>query len=95
MSRDRVIREVAGLRPYRAEGFVVRAERFGSKLLVHNYGHGGGGVTLSWGTADMAAELVIDSGPGGRCGSARGGGRRARDRPAAAAAGPHRDHPYP
>ena len=62
MSRDRVIREVAGLRPYRAEGFVVRAERFGSKLLVHNYGHGGGGVTLSWGTADMAAELVIDSG---------------------------------
>ncbi len=62
VSRDRIIREVAGLRPYRAEGFVVRAERFGSKLLVHNYGHGGGGVTLSWGTADMAAELVIDSG---------------------------------
>ena len=62
VSRDRIIREVAGLRPYRAEGFVVRAERLGSKLLVHNYGHGGGGVTLSWGTADMAAELVIDSG---------------------------------
>ena len=62
MSRDRIIREVAGLRPYRAEGFVVRAERLGSKLLVHNYGHGGGGVTLSWGTSDMAAELVIDSG---------------------------------
>ena len=62
VSRDRIIRAVAGLRPYRAEGFVVRAERLGSKLLVHNYGHGGGGVTLSWGTADMAAELVIDSG---------------------------------
>ena len=62
VSRDRIIREVAGLRPYRAEGFVVRAERFGSKLLVHNYGHGGGGVTLSWGTADMAADLVTGSG---------------------------------
>ena len=65
VSRDRVIREVAGLRPYRADGFVVRAERFGSKLLVHNYGHGGGGVTLSWGTADMAAQLVTDSGSEG------------------------------
>ena len=47
VSRDRVIREVVGLRPYRASGFVVDAERFGHKLLVHNYGHGGGGVTLS------------------------------------------------
>ena len=62
VSRDRVIRVVAGLRPYRAEGFVVRAERLAGKLLVHNYGHGGGGVTLSWGTAEMAADLVTYGG---------------------------------
>lgn len=62
VSRGRVIRVVAGLRPYRAEGFVVRAERLGGKLLVHNYGHGGGGVTLSWGTAEMAADLVTYGG---------------------------------
>lgn len=62
VSRDRVIRVVAGLRPYRAEGFVVRAERLAGKLLVHNYGHGGGGVTLSWGTAEMAADLVTHGG---------------------------------
>ena len=60
VSRDRVIREVVGLRPYRASGFVVDAERFGNKLLVHNYGHGGGGVTLSWGTASLAVDLVRD-----------------------------------
>jgi glycine/D-amino acid oxidase-like deaminating enzyme len=58
VSKDRVIREVVGLRPYRNEGFVVAAEKVGSKLLVHNYGHGGGGVTLSWGTATLAVDLV-------------------------------------
>lgn len=60
VSRDRIIREVVGLRPYRASGFVVDAERFANKLLVHNYGHGGGGVTLSWGTASLAVDLVRD-----------------------------------
>src|SRR5438128_11982754 len=60
VSRDRVIREVVGLRPYRAEGFVVESERFGSKLLIHNYGHGGAGITLSWGTASLAVDLVSE-----------------------------------
>lgn len=60
VARDRVIREVVGLRPYRPSGFVVDAERFGNKLLVHNYGHGGGGVTLSWGTASLALDLARD-----------------------------------
>lgn len=58
VSRDRLIREVVGLRPYRAEGFVVEATRFGNKLLIHNYGHGGAGITLSWGTASLAVDLA-------------------------------------
>jgi D-amino-acid oxidase len=65
VARDRVIRTVVGLRPYRPSGFVVRAESLGDKLLVHNYGHGGGGVTLSWGTAYLAADLVRESGKSG------------------------------
>src|SRR5215218_6121385 len=36
VARDRVIREVVGLRPFRPGGFVVDAERLGSKFLVHN-----------------------------------------------------------
>jgi glycine/D-amino acid oxidase-like deaminating enzyme len=65
ISADRVIRVVVGLRPYRAQGFVVRAEALGDKLVVHNYGHGGGGITLCWGTAELAFELGF-----------RGAGRR-------------------
>jgi len=60
VSRDRLIREVVGLRPYRPAGFLVDVERLGRKLLVHNYGHGGAGVTLSWGTASLAVDLARD-----------------------------------
>jgi D-amino-acid oxidase len=62
---SRVIRTVAGLRPYRDSGFVVRREALGDKVLVHNYGHGGAGVTLSWGTSKLAADLGLPghSGP--------------------------------
>jgi glycine/D-amino acid oxidase-like deaminating enzyme len=61
----RLIRAVAGLRPYRRSGFVVRAEPLGDKRLIHNYGHGGGGITLSWGSAKLATELGFQghSGP--------------------------------
>jgi len=62
---SRVIRTVAGLRPYRAAGFVVRREALGDKALVHNYGHGGGGITLSWGSSRLATNLGLPghSGP--------------------------------
>src|SRR5437763_1308830 len=38
------IRTVVGRRPFRPSGFVVRAENVGDKLVVHNSGHGGGGL---------------------------------------------------
>src|SRR3954470_24166845 len=59
VDESRIIRTVAGLRPYRRSGFVVRREALGDKALVHNYGHGGGGITLSWGSAKLAAELGL------------------------------------
>jgi len=62
---SRIIRTMAGLRPYRRQGFVVRQEQLGEKRLVHNYGHGGAGITLSWGTSKLATDLGIQghSGP--------------------------------
>ncbi len=56
---EREIRTVVGLRPYRPSGFVVRAEPLEDTLVVHNYGHGGAGITLSWGTAKLAVDLGL------------------------------------
>src|SRR5580692_2552923 len=59
VSADREIRTVVGLRPFRPSGFRVAKEIVGEKTVVHNYGHGGGGITLSWGTSKLAADLGL------------------------------------
>ena len=61
VARERVIRTIAGLRPFRPSGFVVRAEKMGEKLVIHNYGHGGSGITLSWGTSLLAVDEAAKS----------------------------------
>ncbi|HTW82485.1 MAG TPA: FAD-dependent oxidoreductase [Candidatus Sulfotelmatobacter sp.] len=61
VSLDRVTRTTVGLRPYRAGGFVLRAEGSDGKTIVHDYGHGGGGMSLSWGTALLARELALQT----------------------------------
>jgi len=58
-SWDRVIRTTIGLRPHRPSGFVLKADRFGAKTLIHNFGHGGAGMSLSWGTGSMAADMAL------------------------------------
>src|SRR5436190_3572939 len=59
-SWDRVIRTTVGLRPHRDPGFMLRADKLDAKLLVHNYGHGGAGMSLAWGTGLMAAEFATE-----------------------------------
>jgi glycine/D-amino acid oxidase-like deaminating enzyme len=59
---NRVIRTTVGLRPHRPSGFLLRAEKLDGKTVVHNYGHGGAGMSLSWGTGQMAAELALAHG---------------------------------
>jgi glycine/D-amino acid oxidase-like deaminating enzyme len=57
-SWERVIRTTVGLRPHRDAGFVLKPDKLDDKLLVHNYGHGGAGMSLAWGTGLMAAEFA-------------------------------------
>src|SRR5262245_47978731 len=59
-SWDRVIRTTVGLRPHRDSGFRLQADKLDQKLLIHNYGHGGAGMSLSWGTGQMAAEIALE-----------------------------------
>jgi D-amino-acid oxidase len=46
-----------GLRPFRAAGVRLEVEE-GEAPIIHNYGHGGSGVSFSWGCAAEAADLV-------------------------------------
>jgi len=60
-SWDRVLRTTVGLRPHRDAGFVLRAERFDDKTLVHNYGHSGAGMSLGWGCGVLVSELALQA----------------------------------
>jgi len=58
-----VLAHRVGLRPARTSVRLEAVQRgtgmAGEVTIVHNYGHGGAGVTLSWGCAEDAAELVL------------------------------------
>ncbi|WP_369242439.1 FAD-dependent oxidoreductase [Streptomyces sp. R21] len=54
----RVLDHRVGLRPARTAVRLEREVLPGGRVLVHNYGHGGAGVTVAWGCAHEAAELV-------------------------------------
>jgi D-amino-acid oxidase len=62
VSWDRVLRTTVGLRPHRDSGFVLRAEPFEGKTLIHNYGHAGAGMSLAWGCGVMVAEMAQETG---------------------------------
>lgn len=57
LAEAEVIGVITGLRPHR-DSVRVEAEPFGRARCIHNYGHGGNGVTLSWGCARDVVSLV-------------------------------------
>ncbi|MFG2344311.1 FAD-dependent oxidoreductase [Streptomyces phaeochromogenes] len=60
VARARVLGHRVGLRPSRPVVRLEREVRGGGGVLVHNYGHGGAGVTVAWGCARVAAGLAFD-----------------------------------
>jgi glycine/D-amino acid oxidase-like deaminating enzyme len=56
---DRITRVTVCTRPFRAAGPRVEGERIGDKWVVHNYGHGGSGWSLSWGSSSLAVQLAL------------------------------------
>ena len=75
---------IVGIRPHREGGVCLKLEdepiasRYGPKFLIHNYGHGGAGITLSFGCASVVADHV---------GSLTRDMRRRRTRPSVAVIG--------
>jgi hypothetical protein len=59
---DRIIAITVCTRPFRANGPRIEAEKVGRKTLVHNYGHGGTGWSLSWGSSTLALRHVLATG---------------------------------
>ena len=51
---DEIIDIKCCLRPFRPAGPNLNAEQVGDTLVIHNYGHGGSGWSLSWGSAEIA-----------------------------------------
>lgn len=60
LTDDRVVRFVAGIRPYRKGGPRIERQVTNGKVVIHNYGHGGAGFTLSWGSASLVARHLRD-----------------------------------
>ena len=59
---DRIIDVAVCTRPFRAQGPRIEAQRLGRQTVVHNYGHGGSGWSLSWGSAAKAVRLALATG---------------------------------
>ncbi len=70
LDKPRVLAERVGLRPFRRSGVRVEGDRLrDGRTVIHNYGHGGSGFTLSWGCAREVFKLARGCHPDRREGS--------------------------
>ena len=58
LSRENIIATNVGVRPYRKTGVRIEAETLKDKLVIHNYGYGGSGITLSLGGSTEVSDLL-------------------------------------
>jgi D-amino-acid oxidase len=59
IDESRVIAERVGLRPFRKSGVRLQSDLMrDGRTVIHNYGHGGSGFTLSWGCAREVVDLA-------------------------------------
>ena len=58
LDRSKIVAEAVGLRPSRSEVRLESEILDNGTPIIHNYGHGGAGVTLSWGCADEVVRLA-------------------------------------
>ena len=59
---ERIFNITVCLRPFRAAGPRLDVEHIGNTLVAHNYGHGGSGWSLSWGSGQIAVKNAMSRG---------------------------------
>ncbi len=59
---DRITAITVCTRPFRLQGPRLDVERLGDQTIVHNYGHGGSGWSLSWGSSAIATDKALATG---------------------------------
>ncbi len=62
VSVDRITRMTVCTRPFRPQGPRFDVEKVGAKTVIHNYGHGGSGWSLSWGSGTIATASAMATG---------------------------------
>jgi glycine/D-amino acid oxidase-like deaminating enzyme len=62
MDPDRITHITVCVRPFRSAGPRMDIETISGKRVVHNYGHGGSGWSLSWGAAAIATRNAMEGG---------------------------------
>jgi D-amino-acid oxidase len=64
INKPDVLSERVGIRPFRRSGVRIERTRMSDgRSLIHNYGHGGSGFTISWGCAELVARIAEDEDP--------------------------------
>src|SRR3979490_2606508 len=61
---DRITQITVCTRPFRDQGPRLDVEQIGQKIIVHNYGHGGSGWSLSWGSSDVVVRKALEAANG-------------------------------
>lgn len=61
ISKENIIGTNVGIRPFRKTGVRIEAEKIEDKLIIHNYGYGGSGLTLSFGGAQEVLEILANN----------------------------------
>ncbi|MFI4894456.1 MAG: FAD-dependent oxidoreductase [Phycisphaerales bacterium JB058] len=74
LSDEMILRFVCGVRPCRKGGLRLEQDEVAHKPIVHNYGHGGCGVTLGPGCAEEVVRLVSEAVKPGDSVAVLGGG---------------------
>jgi glycine/D-amino acid oxidase-like deaminating enzyme len=60
---DRLFDVTVCIRPFRTKGPNLDVEHIGGATVIHNYGHGGSGWSLSWGSANIAVQKAMSFNP--------------------------------